>query len=639
MSELFKDANGNEVEISKDDFTLVQQDKKIFDKKFDTKPTTFFKDALKRFAKNKSSVVAAIIIGILVLLSIFVPIFNTHDISGARPYERLMSPKLFNFGGNNSSTFWTGTKHYSDLVYDAVNHKIGGDFVDDYAYNVVLTKEGDNYTDTAHKYAYGGTLVVAAKKVMSPTADPAKNTLKIYTGAAIETLKSTDGLKLTYTMNDKYGSYEEFALSEYRVVLMYGDTKNPQYLTVKDYSTEYTSNTLDLSAALSNNSLSEISNVKVMFEAKAYTDKLAYMAFKSVELSATDTALNEVVSKKGFTDANAQCLTKSTDSNYWTSNGKLNVRDANIIKVSFDYDEYQNVFGLQEHKISGQEMENYIRNGWCTYDFTTKKFVKLSDKCPIEEVISQQNVGSSSYELTCKVTMYKYYGYSSMPKFVFGTDAQGRDIFKYAFFALQTSFLIALIVTAINFTIGLIYGSIEGYFGGNVDLIMERITDILAYIPFTVLITLIFLNMGRTLFVFGLGLCLTGWIGVAGRTRTQFYRFKGREYVLASRTLGASDARLIFKHILPNALGTLITTSILMVPATVVSESALAYLGLGLQGTASFGVVLSDNQQYLSTHPALILFPAVIISLLMISFNLFGNGLRDAFNPSLKGSE
>jgi oligopeptide transport system permease protein len=136
-----------------------------------------------------------------------------------------------------------------------------------------------------------------------------------------------------------------------------------------------------------------------------------------------------------------------------------------------------------------------------------------------------------------------------------------------------------------------------------------------------------------------MALCLTGWMGTAGRTRTQFYRFKGREYVLASRTLGSSDIRLIFKHILPNSMGTIITGSVLMITSVIFSEANIAYLNLGLKNIHSFGVMMSENQTYLGSAPNLVLFPAVIISLLMISFNLFGNGLRDAFNPSLKGSE
>ena len=151
--------------------------------------------------------------------------------------------------------------------------------------------------------------------------------------------------------------------------------------------------------------------------------------------------------------------------------------------------------------------------------------------------------------------------------------------------------------------------------------------------------TLAILHFGNNFITFFLALCLTGWMGTAARTRTQFYRFKGREYVLASRTLGASDGRLIFKHILPNSLGTIVTASVLMIPSTIFSEATLAYLNLGLQGVQAFGVMMSENQQYLQSSPNLVVFPAIIIALMMISFNLFGNGLRDALNPSLKGSE
>ena len=133
--------------------------------------------------------------------------------------------------------------------------------------------------------------------------------------------------------------------------------------------------------------------------------------------------------------------------------------------------------------------------------------------------------------------------------------------------------------------------------------------------------------------------CLTGWIGTAATTRTQFYRFRGREYVLASRTLGASDARLIRKHILPNAMGTIITAEVLMVPSVIFSEATISYLGLGLKNLSSLGVILSNNQSELTSNSYLLIFPSVIIALLMISFNLFGNGLRDAVNPSLKGEE
>ena len=135
---------------------------------------------------------------------------------------------------------------------------------------------------------------------------------------------------------------------------------------------------------------------------------------------------------------------------------------------------------------------------------------------------------------------------------------------------------------------------------------------------------------------------VTGWIGTAYRVRTQFYRFKNQEYGMAARTLGARDARIIWKHIFPNTLGTLITSSALVIPSTIMSESMLSFLGIVKLGTAeatSLGTLLSDAQGIWTNYPHLMLYPALIISLLMICFNLFGNGLRDAFNPALRGVE
>jgi oligopeptide transport system permease protein len=131
-------------------------------------------------------------------------------------------------------------------------------------------------------------------------------------------------------------------------------------------------------------------------------------------------------------------------------------------------------------------------------------------------------------------------------------------------------------------------------------------------------------------------------MGMAGRTRMQFYRFKNQEYVLVARTLGAHDRRIMFKHIFPNAIGTLITSCVLVIPSVIFSETSLSYLGiinLETGSLTSVGTLLSQGQTQLYTYPHMIVFPSVFISLLMLSFNLFGNGLRDAFNPSLRGTE
>ena len=197
--------------------------------------------------------------------------------------------------------------------------------------------------------------------------------------------------------------------------------------------------------------------------------------------------------------------------------------------------------------------------------------------------------------------------------------------------------------------VGAIYGAIEGYYGGAADLIMERVSDILSAIPFMIVITLLKMHMKDTgmqeyghLIILFISFFLTGWIGMAGRTRMQFYRFKHQEYVLAARTLGARDGRIMFKHIFPNALGTLVTSQILVIPGMIFSESSLSYLGiinLNTGDLTSVGTLLANADPYLSTYPYMMIFPAVFISLLMLSFNLFGNGLRDAFNPSLRGAE
>ena len=139
-----------------------------------------------------------------------------------------------------------------------------------------------------------------------------------------------------------------------------------------------------------------------------------------------------------------------------------------------------------------------------------------------------------------------------------------------------------------------------------------------------------------------LALCVRAWVPTARMVRAQFLRFRGREYVMAAQTMGVPDRALIFRHILPNSLGTIITGTILIIPSVIFSESMLTYLGivnLETSGLTSIGTMLANGKTYLSTYPHIIMFPAIFIALLEISFNLFGNGLRDAFNPSLRGAD
>ena len=246
-----------------------------------------------------------------------------------------------------------------------------------------------------------------------------------------------------------------------------------------------------------------------------------------------------------------------------------------------------------------------------------------------------------------RVLYYNYYRYlyGSHPNYIMGTDSQGYDLALRIAGGIKLSLLVAVFVCVINFILGAMYGAVEGYYGGWVDMILERVSDILNNVPFIIVATLFQLHLSSKvgplpclLFAY----VVTGWIGTAYRVRTQFYRFKNQEYVMAARTLGARDARIIWKHIFPNTLGTLITSVSLSIPATIMSESMLSFLGIVKLGTAestSLGTLLSDASSIWTNYPHLMIYPALVISLMMICFNLFGNGLRDAFNPALRGVE
>ena len=256
-----------------------------------------------------------------------------------------------------------------------------------------------------------------------------------------------------------------------------------------------------------------------------------------------------------------------------------------------------------------------------------------------------------TYEI--RVNYYEYYRYQhnyvlkdkiEYPSHLFGANGSGKDILTCLSSGARFSFILAILVASVNLFVGAIYGAIEGYYGGKLDLFMERFSDILSAVPFMIVISLMKFHFETTspallLFV---SFFITGWIGMASRTRMQFYRFKHQEYVLAARTLGAKDKRIMFKHIFPTAIGTLITGSVLVIPSVIFSETSLTYLqiiNLETGSITSVGTLLAQGQASLATFPHIILFPAIFISLLMLSFNLFGNGLRDAFNPSLRGTE
>ena len=615
--------------FSSADFELVQSNEKIFDQKFESKPTTFLKDSFKRFCKNKSTIVATFILGIIILLAIFLPMFSPYDIDTVRKPEQFLAPKLFESG----TGFWDGTKSYEHHPYD-VDEEVPVGYYKPAVSQLVIDNE-PTLINQAKEYGKNG-------YVMFENQDQINKTLK----SQPFTFTSTDNIQVTIKLNEEDNALGS-KLGEYSIYLGNGTDK----VLLKDFTKDYSEITLNISEILTQNSVTEFTG-NFVFELKPCEGAYSYILIESVQFTANETLANvtDLTEKISFQDATEMVLVAPTvevanPTDYWICTGRKGVYKSVVYYCNFVYDTYAAVYDAQELVYAYSDVQTFINKGYMTFEYNklTGEFTYeiLDSKCPIDTIISVQTneITGKVMQVTAGSYRYKKYGYTKMPKFLFGTDESGHDLVKKAFAGLRTSLILGVCTALFCFLFGLLWGSISGYFGGNVDLFMERFCDILGGVPWIVVMTLCILHLGNNFGTFFIALCATGWMGTAARTRTQFYRFKGREYVLASRTLGSSDIRLIFKHILPNSLGTIITSSVFMITSVIFSEASLAYLNLGLQGVHSFGVMISNNQAYITESPNLVVFPAVIISLLMISFNLFGNGLRDAVNPSLKGSD
>lgn len=219
----------------------------------------------------------------------------------------------------------------------------------------------------------------------------------------------------------------------------------------------------------------------------------------------------------------------------------------------------------------------------------------------------------------------------------FGTDVLGRDIFTRTWEGTRISLYIALVAVIVDMCFGMIYGLISGYFGGKVDMIMQRISEILNGIPTLVIVTLLILVFKPGLVTITIALAITGWIGMSRIARAQVLKLKEQEFILASKTLGARDFFIIFKEILPNIFGQLIVMSMFSIPNAIFTEAFLAFIGLGVpQPLASLGSLISDAFKSFTTHPYMIVFPVIVLGIIMLSFNMMADGLRDAFDPKMK---
>jgi peptide/nickel transport system permease protein len=215
-----------------------------------------------------------------------------------------------------------------------------------------------------------------------------------------------------------------------------------------------------------------------------------------------------------------------------------------------------------------------------------------------------------------------------------GTDGLGRDVLSRMLHGGRISLLVGLVAVGIATAIGIILGAIAGYYRGWVDTFIMRLVDVMLSIPsfFLILAVIAFLtpSIWNIMIVIG----LTSWMGVTRLVRAEFLSLSGREFVLASRTLGAKDARLIFTHLLPNSLTPIIVSAVLGVAGAVLMESGLSFLGLGVQAPqASWGNILTDGKEYIQFAWWLSLFPGLAILITVLGYNLLGEGLRDALDP------
>jgi len=566
--------NNTNPNVDKDKLQFVQRDEKIFDKKFETKPVGYFKDAMIRFVKNKTNVVATAILFTLIALSILIPTFTNKNFTTLEPRMAFLPPRvpiLENFGILDGNVYIENQQ----IIPETIDPETGLGVPDQTRYPQEYIDKDTliNYEIACSEITencMGGLVNFANREADSSSTFKAPGTFfpdldgnPTVTIDASE-VQISEGTSFSVLVNDGAGNYvsigevTEAGVSEFSVL---DAIENPDDLFI--YSTE----------------------LRFLFENSAPDD---YVRLENV-LFTFEGAEAPLVDASGYSLASFETL---------DGTGRLTRFEATITMSSFEFDAYGAALGdYRIANFSKAEYEDIVQNhqscsvvdnpdnpnGWY-----------LSEGCPVREVLSVSEPvvvdGEEyvSYELIMNYGLYA--GYEDTPYYLAGTTNTGRDLFNLAWVALRTSLLIGVSAALVNITIGIIYGAISGYYGGKVDILMERFSEIIARIPFLVVLAIAVAYIGPGITTLFIVLIVSGWIGVASVTRTQFYRYKGREYVLASRTLGAKDNRLIFRHILPNGIGTIITASILSIPLVIFTESTLSYLGFGIGHGQSFNI-------------------------------------------------
>ena len=395
MADIRKD-----ITFREDDFVLIQQNTRVTDKKLDTKPTTFFKDAMKRFRKNQASVAGSIILGILVILAILVPILSPCNITMVSTPEAFLAPKLFEAG----TGFWDGTRKSTRIVYDtenevpAVSDKYSIAAVKSALVSITVDTEPTRI-DAANPYGTGGVVVLA-----TDAAVEGKNALMTSKAVSFDV---NGEYKLDVTFSGEAGVAGSEA-GEYAVYLKSGD----DIIMLRDFSRDYSALSVDIGQVLKEAGLDSLRG-QIVFEVKSAVSNFQYVLIESAVLSAKDTVENaEELAEVSITDATD--FVNESDVNslaYWSCTGRKGIHDSMVYYCDYVLDTYELVYGdadLMTYPAS--ELNRWIDAGYCTYDYKVgpESFVKLSDECPIDVVESQTVMGITKKLSSITASGYGY---------------------------------------------------------------------------------------------------------------------------------------------------------------------------------------------------------------------------------------
>lgn len=283
--------------------------------------------------------------------------------------------------------------------------------------------------------------------------------------------------------------------------------------------------------------------------------------------------------------------------------------------------------GALKGTYEGKDIDQATARAYQRYD-NQKEFIDI-------KVVSEGDGTKNSAAVKATYHVYEAKGLQDTYYWL-GTDGLGRDQWTRLWEGTRVSLIIAFVAAALDLLIGVAYGGISGFYGGRTDNVMQRIVEVLVGVPNLVIILLMMLFLKPGIISIIVALTITGWTGMARIVRGEVLKVKNQEFVLAARTLGTPNGTIIRKHLIPNISGIIIINTMFTIPSAIFFEAFLSFIGLGIAPpAASLGSLIDTGFDNLRLYPHMLIFPAILISVIMIAFNIIGDGLRDAFDPKM----